>query len=245
MTIISLLYNQSNLSPDFAYQEHILLYFVILSSPNVFFNWQRLSRFGQICGTVGSVVMKMVNKISIAAIALLSLALIAAPAFAQIGCGLGGCGIGGYGGLGYGGFGGLGYGGYGGLGYGAGLGGACSPCGGAVAVGAPQDCIAQISCNVPVTTQVPVMTCTQVPQEVPIVVPVQSCTQVTVPRVVCVPETVNVPYMTCAPSTTTVPVTVPVQSSVPVTSLVPQCYTTPVASGGCGGLDLGLPGPGR
>jgi hypothetical protein len=56
--------------------------------------------------------MKMVYKISIAAIAVLSPALIAAPAFAQ-GCGLGGCGLG------------------------AGLGGARSPCGGAVAVGAP------------------------------------------------------------------------------------------------------------
>jgi hypothetical protein len=156
--------------------------------------------------------MKMVNKISIAAIALLSLALIVAPAFAQIGAG------------------------FGGLGYGAGLGGACSPCGGAVAVGAPQDCIAQISCNVPVTTQVPVMSCTQVPQEVPIVVPVQSCTQVQVPRVVVVPETVNVPVMTCAQSTTTVPVTVPVQSSVPVTNMVPQCYTVPLGGAGaaCG-----------
>ena len=154
--------------------------------------------------------MKMVYKISVAAIVLLG--LIAAPAFAQFGCGLGGCGIGA------------------GLGFG-GLGGACGPCGGAVSYGAPQNCIAQISCQVPVTTQVPVMSCTQVPQEVPIVVPVQSCTQVTVPRVVTVPETVNVPYMTCAQSTTTVPVTVPVQSSVPVTTMVPQCYTVPM---GCG-----------
>jgi hypothetical protein len=75
------------------------------------------------------------------------------------------------------------------------------------------------------------MTCTQVPQEVPITVPVQSCMPVQVPRVVVVPETVNVPYMTCAQSSTTVPVTVPVQSSVPVTNLVPQCYTVPM---GCG-----------
>jgi hypothetical protein len=158
----------------------------------------------------------MVNKISIAAIALLSLALIAAPAFAFIGGGFGGLGAGA---------------GFGGLGFGAGLGGACSPCGGAVTYGAPQDCVAQISCNVPVTRQVPVMTCTQVAQEVPITVPVQSCTQVQVPRVVVVPETVNVPYMTCAQSSTTVPVTVPVQSSVPVTTMVPQCYTVPM---GCG-----------
>lgn len=159
--------------------------------------------------------MKMVYKISIAAIALLSLALITAPAFAQYGAGLG-------------------------AGYGA--------CGGAVAYGAPQDCVAQVYCNIPVTTEVPYMTCTQVAQEVPITVPVQSCTSVEVPRAVIVPETVTVPYMTCAPSTTTVPVTVPVQSSYPVTSLVPQCYTMPVGCGAasaCGGYDLGLPGPGR
>ncbi len=93
--------------------------------------------------------MKMVYKISIAAIVLLSLALIAAPALAQYGYGLGA---------------------------GPGYGGLDGACGGAVTYGAPQDCIAQVSCNVPVTTEVPVMTCTQVPQEVPIVVPVQSCT---------------------------------------------------------------------
>lgn len=169
--------------------------------------------------------MKTVYKISIAAIALLSLALIAAPAFAQLGCGAGGCGLGA--GLGYGGLGdGLGYGGLG-----AGLGGACGPCGGAVSYGAPQDCIAQVSCNVPVTTQVPTMTTTCVPQEVPVLVPVQSSMPVTVPRVVVVPETCEVPYMTATISSTTVPVTVPVQTSVPVTSMVPQCYTVPL---GCG-----------
>ena len=147
--------------------------------------------------------MKMVYKISAAAIVLLMVALLSAPAFAQIGAGLGA--------------------------YGA---GACSPCGDAVSYGAPQDCVAQISCNIPVTTQVPTMTTTCVPQEVPIVVPVTQSCPVQVPRVVVVPETVQVPYVTCAQSSTTVPVTVPVQTSVPVTNLVPQCYTVPL---GCAG----------
>lgn len=153
----------------------------------------------------GSVVMRMVYKIFAVAIVLLSAALLATPAYALLGAGLGGYGIG------------------------AGLGaGAC----GNVAYGAPQDCIAQISCNIPVTTQVPTITTTCVPREVPITVPVQTSVPVQVPRVVVVPETVQVPTVTCAQSTTTVPVTVPVQTSVPVTSMVPQCYTVPL---GCAG----------
>jgi len=147
--------------------------------------------------------MKMVSKISAAAIVLLMVALLSAPAFAQIGAGIGAYGAGG-----------------------------CGSCGGAVAYGAPQDCIAQISCNIPVTTQVPTVTTTTVPQQVPIVVPVTQSCPVQVPRVVVVPETVQVPYVTCAQSSTTVPVTVPVQTSVPVTNLVPQCYTVPL---GCAG----------
>lgn len=158
--------------------------------------------------------MRMTYKIAIVAIVLLSAALMATPAFAQFGCGMGACGIG----AGYG------------AGIGAGLGaGAC----GAVTYGAPQDCVAQVSCNIPVTTQVPTITTTCVQQEVPITVPVQTSVPVQVPRVVVVPETVNVPTMTCAQSTTTVPVTVPVQTSVPVTSMVPQCYTVPLGSS-CG-----------
>ena len=158
--------------------------------------------------------MKTVYKISIAAIVLLNLAIV--PAAAQFGCGLGGCGLG------------AGFGGYG-------LGGACSPCGG-VSVGEPQNCIAQISCNVPVTTNVPVMSCTTVPQQVPITVPVTDICPVTVPKVCVVPQTIGVPVVKPALSSTTVPVTVPVQTCVPVTNMVPQCYTVPMSGmgGACG-----------
>lgn len=106
------------------------------------------------------------------------------------------------------------------------------PCGGPVAYGPPQDCVATISCNIPVTTQVPVMTTTVVPQTVPVTVPVQDVCPVTVPRVVVVPQTVPVPIVRPALSSVTVPVTVPVQSSVPVTSIIPQVYTVPL---GCAG----------
>jgi len=116
--------------------------------------------------------------------------------------------------------------------FGPGFGACGAPCGGPVAYGPPQDCIATIACNIPVTTQVPIMTTTVVPQTVPVTVPVQSVCPVTVPRVVVVPETVPVPVVTPALSSITVPVTVPVPSSVPVTSLVPQCYTVPL---GCAG----------
>jgi hypothetical protein len=152
----------------------------------------------------GSVVMKMAYKISAAVIVLLSMALLALPAAAQFGCGLGGCG---------------------------------APCGGCgpVAYGPPQDCVATISCNIPVTTQVPVMTATVVPQQVPVTVPVCDVCPVTVPRVVVVPQTIPVPVVKPACSAITVPVSVPVCSSVPVTSCIPQCYTVPL---GCGGAPM-------
>jgi hypothetical protein len=161
----------------------------------------------------GSVVMKTVYKISTAVIVLLSIALLALPAAAQFGYGLG-CG---YGGCGYGG---------------------CGP----VSYGAPQNCVATISCNIPVTTQVPVITTTCVPQQVPITVPVQDVTTCVVPRVVVVPQTVPVPIVRPACSAITVPVTVPVQSSVPVTSCIPQVYTVPLGCGGAG--PIGAPGAG-
>jgi len=110
-----------------------------------------------------------------------------------------------------------------------------APCGGPVAYGQPQDCVATISCNIPVTTQVPVMTTTVVPQTVPVTVPVQDVCPVTVPRVIVVPQTIPVPIVRPACSAITVPVTVPVCSSVPVTSCIPQVYTVPL---GCGGAPM-------
>jgi hypothetical protein len=137
-------------------------------------------------------------------------------------------------------------------------------CGG-VAYGPPQDCMATVSCNVPVTQMVPVPTCNTVmqPVQVPVQVPVQS--SITVPRQVCVPEQVPimVPQVVMVPSSVTVPraVTVPEQVPIttfettcvtqqvpvqvpgtayqPVTSMVPQVYSMPLSS-----LPMGANAPG-
>lgn len=151
--------------------------------------------------------MKMVYKLSIAAIVLLTVVLFALPAAAQFGCGPGGPGLGMPGSFG-------------------------SPYGGAAVAGPPQDCIAQVSCNVPVVTEVPTLTATVVPQQVPVVTATIQQAPVTVPRVVVVPETVPVPYLQPVVSSTTVPVTVPVPTSVPVVSNVPQVFTVPLGSMG-------------
>jgi hypothetical protein len=117
----------------------------------------------------------------------------------------------------------------------------CGACGG-VAYGAPQDCVATISCNVPVTQQVPYITTTCVPQEiqVPVCTPVQS--SITVPRQIMVPQQITVMVPQCVPeevpittyTTTCVPqeiqVPVPVTAYQPVTTMVPQCYTVPMGA---------------
>jgi len=172
--------------------------------------------------------MNMASKVTVAALVIAAMLLVTAPAFAQIGLGA--------------------------YGLGAGLGcGSCSPCGG-VAVGAPQDCIAQVYCNVPVTTNIPVTVPATVPQTVPITVPCADVCPVTIPRAVVVPQTVPVPVIKPAVTATTIPVTVPVQSCVPVTNMVPQSYTVPLGGscapaastcGPCGaGVGLGYGGLG-
>jgi hypothetical protein len=138
----------------------------------------------------------------------------------------------------------------------------CGACGG-VAYGAPQDCVATISCNIPVTQQVPYVTTTCVPQQiqVPVQVPVQS--SITVPTQVMVPQQITVMVPQCVPQevpittyqTTCVPqeiqVPVPVTAYQPVTTYVPQCYTVPMggANAPMGGIskaanqpmDVGVP----
>ncbi len=125
--------------------------------------------------------------------------------------------------------------------------GGCGGCGGAV-YGVPQDCVATVSCNIPVTQNVPYVTCTTVPQpvQVPVTVPVQS--SVTVPTAVIVPQQVPVTTYATSCVTQSVPVQVPVTAYQPVTSYVPQVYTIPLGcgAGGCGanapagGLSKGL-----
>ena len=160
----------------------------------------------------------MIQKIVLAAIVAMAAILCAAPALAELGYGLGDmgcstCGAGGY--------------------------GMANTCGGDVAYGAPQDCMATVSCNIPVTQQVPYMTSTCEMQTVstPILVPQQST--VTVPKTVTVPEqvTITVPKEVCVeeqvPVTTycmssqetQVPVQVPTVAYQPVTTMMPQTKT--------------------
>lgn len=155
----------------------------------------------------------MKGKILAAALTAMMLLVFAVPAFAQCGA----CG---------------------GFGYGAGI-GAC----GAAAYGPPQDCVATVSCNVPVTQNVPYITSTTVsqPVQVPVTVPVQS--SVTIPTAVIVPQ--EVPITTYATSCVTqdVPVQVPVTAYQPMTSYVPQTYTVPLGSCPASGTMMGANAP--
>lgn len=140
----------------------------------------------------------MMKKILIAAIVAVTAAMIAAPALAQ-GYGMG-AGMGSYG---------------------AGAG----ACGCGVSYGAPQDCVATVSCNIPVTQMVPYQTTTTEMQTVnyPVCVPQQS--SVTVPKMVCVPEEVPVTTYTTACAQTQVPVEVPTTAYQPCTTMMPQTKT--------------------
>ncbi len=51
-----------------------------------------------------------------------------------------------------------------------------------VAYGPPQDCIAQIYCNIPVTTEVPVTVPATSAVTIPVTVPVADVCPVTIPR---------------------------------------------------------------
>lgn len=111
-------------------------------------------------------------------------------------------------------------------GYGMGnIGGAYG--GSGASVGAPQDCMATVSCNIPVTQMVPYQTSTTAMQTVnyPVTVPQQSA--VTVPREVCVPEqvSVTVPRTVVVPEqvSVTVPKTSVVAEQVPVTTYSTAC----------------------
>ena len=106
----------------------------------------------------------------------------------------------------------------------------CGACG-AVSYGAPQNCVATVSCNVPVTQMVPYMTSNTVmqPVSVPQVVPVQS--SVTVPTAVIVPQQVPVTTYATTCVQSAVPVQVPSTAYAPVTSYVPQVYTMPLSCG--------------
>jgi hypothetical protein len=104
------------------------------------------------------------------------------------------------------------------VGYGAGMG----AYGSNAMVGAPQDCMATVSCNVPVTQMVPYMTTeTQMTTvQKPVVVPQQSS--------VTVPETVTVPEQ--------VPVQVPAVAYQPCTTMVPQNQTFNMCSADMGSM---------
>ena len=158
----------------------------------------------------------MIKKMFIAALIILTALVFAAPALAQTS-------------------------------YGADTGaGACSACGASdmsscgcgVSYGAPQDCVATVSCNIPATQMIPYQTSTTEMQTVnyPVTVPQQS--SVTVPKMVCVPEEVPVTTYTTACAQTQVPVQVPATAYQPCTTLIPQCKTFNLGSApagmGCG-----------
>lgn len=123
--------------------------------------------------------------------------------------------------------------GIGGCGMGAGCG---------VAYGAPQDCVAQVSCNIPATQMVPYMTSTTAMQPVSYPVAVPQTSFVTVPKAVVVPEQVPVETCSIGCAQTAVPVQVPQVAYQPVTSYIPQCYTMPVGGAACPPAGPGMGG---
>ena len=98
-------------------------------------------------------------------------------------------------------------------------------CGCGVTYGAPQDCVATVSCNIPATQMVPVPTTTTQMQTVsyPVSVPQQS--SITVPKMVCVPQQVPITTYTTACAQTQVPVQVPATAYQPCTTMIPQTRT--------------------
>ncbi|CAJ37756.1 hypothetical protein [Methanocella arvoryzae] len=111
-----------------------------------------------------------------------------------------------------------------GMGAGLAAAGGAGPAGG-VSYGAPQDCVATVSCNIPATQMVPYMTTTCDMQTVNYPVTVPKQTTVTVPRTVVVPEQVPVTTYETACAQAQVPVQVPAVAYQPVTTMIPQTKT--------------------
>lgn len=110
---------------------------------------------------------------------------------------------------------------------------------GAAQSGPPQDCVATVSCNIPVTQMVPYQAAATAMQTVqyPVNVPVQ--TTVTVPKTVVVPQQVPVTVSKTVCAQKQVPVQVPVTAYQPVTTKVPQVFTIPLGGQACGSGGMG------